>query len=333
MKSALIFLLFLSGCIDRDPCAGVKGTCLGLHVTGSGQVDQLRVQLDGVAHLDAATPSAPGVAHDLPVTTAIFLPSVSGRLDVSIFGLLASVAIGEARATVMIRPSQHLLLELALGQSGDDLALSQDLTGRDLASSDLASSDLASPDLASFDQSLSTDDLTGEDLTPPGDLTGTGPRRVFVLSARSPVLGTLASLDSECSSDAHTAGLGNHYLAIISYPGMNAGDRITLGQGRNVDVPSGRQVATDSTFFTVSHLSGIDELADGTPVTGCVFTAFSATGSSDVAAGNGDCAGWTSTSGTDVAYDGDVSATDFGWCFSTVDNCNAVSCHIYCIEQ
>jgi hypothetical protein len=328
-RATVLLLMSWVGCADTDPCAGHDGTCLGLRVTGSAEVDQLRVMLEGAAQLDALTPSIAGAAHALPVTTALFLPTASGALTVLVTGLLRGDDVGEGVAQVTLAHGEHRTVTvILLAGGGPDLAVPGDLA----APTDLSSS--LPFDQSIFDEGADEGDAGAGDSAMPldlrGDLSGTGPRRVFVLPARSAALGTLTSLDSDCTSAAAIAGLGGNYRAMVAYPTDDPHSRITLGQGRDIVVPGGQKVATDATFFTTDHLRGIDQLADGTPVTGCVWTFFDPNGARIGA--TSDCQGWTSNGPGDFGGVGNVAASDISWCIDDVISCDN-ACHIYCMEQ
>jgi hypothetical protein len=144
----------------------------------------------------------------------------------------------------------------------------------------------------------------------------------------------LSALDAECSTAAQAAAIPGSlsYRAIIAYPSESASTHITLGAGRTIVLPDGTPVSTDATFWGVMHAAGIDQLADGTRVTGCVFTNFGAVGST--LAITTDCGDWTSTTAGEVGNTGDCSATNGQWAyqFPAID-CATARCHVYCIEQ
>jgi hypothetical protein len=267
---ALVACALAAGCGAADPCDGHAGACLSLRVEdhgGVGALDQLAIRLDGAAMLDGRTPGTPGGAVTLPIATAIFLPPATGAVDVSVVGLRAGAGVGQGAAAAAIRPGAHVTVTVELQAiapgGGDDLALGGDLAGG--GGGDLAAADLSGPQ----------------------------PRYVFLLPMHTSALGLQSGLDSECTSAALNGGLpGTQYKAVIAYPTSNPRDAITLGAGRSIVLPDGTPIATDATFFTMSHLAGINELANGQLATGCVFTDFNPNGDR-IAAAAGDCSGWT----------------------------------------
>ena len=166
------------------------------------------------------------------------------------------------------------------------------------------------------------------------DLAGTGPRRVFLLAAQPPVLGTLAHLDTSCNTEAQAASLGGSFLALIAYPSPSPEPHVRYAprSGRLVVLPSGTQVATDDTFFTISHLHAIDQMADGTPVaSGCAWTWFDPNGYALNTTSN--CMSWTSADSSQFGAYGDVTGSDVSWCLSNVSSCDSVVCYVYCVEN
>ena len=308
---ALAACALAGGCGGADPCDGHSGACLSLRVEdrgGVGALDQLAIRLDGAATLDGRTPGTPGGAVKLPVATAIYLPPATGAVDVSVVGLRAGAGVGAGEAMAAIRPGAHVAVVVGLQASGvggrEDLALG----GGDLAGVG-GGADLASPDLA-----------------------GPQPRYVFLVGMHTSALGLESSLDDECTNAALAAGLpASPYKVVIAYPTSNPRDAITLGAGRSILLPDGTPIATDATFFAMTHLAGINELATGQVANGCVFTDFNPNGDR-INAAAGDCGGWSGdTSG--VAYVGDSAASDLNWNFAGTPSCNGLSCYLYCIQQ
>jgi len=307
---AFVSCALVAGCGAADPCDGHSGACLSLRVEdrgGVGALDQLAIHVEGAAMLDGRTPGTPGAPVALPIATAIYLPAASGAVDVSVVGLRAGAGVGQGAVAAAIRPGAHVAVTVELQAiapgGGADFALGDDLAGGG------GSSDLATLDLA-----------------------GVQPRYVFLLGMHSTTLGLQSGLDSECTAAAAQAGLpATPYKAVIAYPTSNPRDAIALGAGRSIVLPDGTAVATDATFFAMSHLAGIDELANGQVVSGCVFTDFNPNGDR-IAAAAGDCGGWTGDV-NDVAYVGDAMASDLNWNFANTPSCNGLSCYLYCIQQ
>jgi hypothetical protein len=322
-----VVVLALVGCSGGDPCTDHDGACLALRVTGAGAVDQLHVVISGQAELDGRTPPVPGAAHALPVRIAVFLPDPGGGLVVGVGGFLRGALVGEGVATVNVPPRAHRSVEIALSAPmSADLAVPLDLAVADLAAPDLAASDLAG-DLGA------RDDLSAADALPDlrfVDQVMAPPRHVFVMATLDGALGTLQSLDDNCTSLAAGVLSGTSYRAVIAYPGVDAFSHVTLNAGRAIALPDGTAVATDSTFFTITHQHGIDQLADTTPVVAsCVWTQMGPGGARINAP---DCTGWTSTSSLMSAVVGNTGSSDVAWATSGTMTCDQ-SCYVYCIEQ
>ena len=116
MKRLGPLLLALASCGDSDPCDGVSGRCLALHVESASveRIDQLELDvLYGTLH-DTVTTSD-GVV-DLPVVTAVKLPG-SGTIDVGVVaaGKLSGMVLGTGAAQATLAAGAHaeMLIELA----------------------------------------------------------------------------------------------------------------------------------------------------------------------------------------------------------------------------
>jgi hypothetical protein len=321
----LCIMMICAGCAATDPCADYDGACVALEVRGTGSVDQLEIKVAGVASLDGKTPPTPSAVHALPVTTALFFPQVGGAVDIGVTGLLGGNVVGAGTATALLRPGEHQTVIVLLSAFNVDLEVAHDLSSGDRSVGDLSEADLAAED-------LSSEDLSQPDLTTL-DLVLRMPRYLFVLSARSPILGTLDALDGECTTTAATAGLPpTTYKALIAYPGLDPDTHVTLNEGRDIVLPSNTKVATDSTFWKGTNLlHAINELADATQITGCAWGNFAANGGR-IAVPN-DCSGWTVADSGHTGAWGDVTAVDTTWSFSGVDTCDVKTCGIYCIQQ
>jgi hypothetical protein len=299
---ALVLLLALAGCSASDPCDGHAGTCLSLRVEdrgGVGVVDQLAIRMTGVAQLDGTTPPTPRSVR-LPVATAIYLRDGGGRVDVTVRGLRAGAPVGLGQVTTMVPSHAHTAVVVGLWPlAGADLGLVVDDAAVDAAA-------------------------TAPDLQPP-------PRHIFLLPAQSSNLGPRRGLDDECTSAATSAGLPSQYRAVISYPGANPREQLALSGNRPIVLPSGSPVATDGTFFGLTHLGPINQMADGTTATGCVFTDFNYNGDR-IMATEGDCGGWTGNA-TATAYVGEAASSDMHWSFAGTASCNKLQCFVYCLEQ
>lgn len=306
MNRALVLLCLLSGCGGSELCGGYDGTCVGLRVVGAiERVDELVVRVRGAATLDGSTPRPVGLPMRLPVSTALHLAGAAGDLDVQLEGRLSGSTVGSGMVRVTVAPGEHVEREVQL---------------RELASSD--------------DLAVGLDRATVADMTV---LTVDGatlaPRRVFLLSGHTGILGTADVVDGMCTSEASQAGLTGTYRAIIGYGTASAGTRLALTGDRDIVLPSGVKIATDGTFFTPTHLAPINELASRALGSGsCVWTNFSTSGST--ATSSNDCLGWTSGSSTLNGTGGDPNASNASWA-ETVGTLYACTntCHVYCIEQ
>jgi hypothetical protein len=122
---ALLLLLSLvaAGCSGVDPCAGVAGACLAVHVTSASvrEVDRLDVAVTvGAVHGSATTAGAGPTA--LPAVTAIELgPSITAPVDIRIAvdAERGGAVVGHGAAATVIAPAQHASLEVRLGAAVD----------------------------------------------------------------------------------------------------------------------------------------------------------------------------------------------------------------------
>nr|HEX4315850.1 hypothetical protein [Kofleriaceae bacterium] len=115
LAAALAVLAGLAACSD-DPCDGVAGTCVTLHVTSPQvtRIDHLEVDLlAGTFHATATTSS--GGATSLPLDTAVEL-ALPGDLDLGIVaaGLLDGSAVGTGAARLAVADDQHVTAQLEL---------------------------------------------------------------------------------------------------------------------------------------------------------------------------------------------------------------------------
>jgi hypothetical protein len=308
----VLTILLCAGCAATDPCAGHDGTCVALEVQGSGSVDQLDIKVVGASQLSGRTPPQAGASHALPVTTALFFPSVGGAVDIDVVGLLGGSVVGAGTTTALLRPGEHQSVIVQLIAGNHDLGMPHDLASEDLASEDLTTSDLTSEDMQKL------------------------PRLIFLLTpVQDGNSGSIALLDTFCSNQA-----GGNFRALLDHlddtatpspTPLPANQHIVLGQGRPIVLPSGKQVATDSTFFTATHMNAIDERFNGTQVpSGCAWTHFDANGSTS---NDPDTCNYWSNSTTGAMGDyGDISAIDATWAHVGSQTCDQ-SCYIICIQQ
>lgn len=115
MKAAWLALL-LAACTQDDPCAGVTGTCVTLHVTSPEvkRIDVLDVDLlAGTFHETPTTQS--GGATSLPLETALEL-ALPGDLDLGIVaaGTLGGAVVGTGSTRLTVADGQHVAARLEL---------------------------------------------------------------------------------------------------------------------------------------------------------------------------------------------------------------------------
>jgi hypothetical protein len=118
--SRVLLALPLVACGDADPCDGVKGRCISLHVDSStiAKIDQLELDvLYGGRHGTATT--SDGVV-ELPLVTSIELPG-SGAVSVGVVaaGKLAGVVLGTGAAQTNVAAGAHVELSLELAKPAD----------------------------------------------------------------------------------------------------------------------------------------------------------------------------------------------------------------------
>jgi hypothetical protein len=110
----------LAACGSDDPCDGVSGRCIALHVesTTVEQIDQLELDvLYGDRHGTATT--SDGVV-DLPLTTAVELPG-EGSIHVGVVaaGKLAGLVLGTGADQIEVAASAHVEMSITLAPTGD----------------------------------------------------------------------------------------------------------------------------------------------------------------------------------------------------------------------
>ena len=131
MTRALVVVALAAASCSADPCDGIAGACLTVHVSSSTvhKVDRLDVAVTiGAVHGSAATARAG--ATTLPAVTAIELgASVVAPVDVHVAVDASSGGgiVGSGSAATVVGPSQHVSLELRLGAPVD--AGAADLAG------------------------------------------------------------------------------------------------------------------------------------------------------------------------------------------------------------
>jgi Pentapeptide repeats (8 copies) len=170
----MLLWLSLAGCTQHvDPCAGVVGPCVGVHLDSEVRpINQVRITLDGSAN--RLTPATPANL-SFPVRFAVTLPESSTRAHLDFSGLQVPREVAVASADVTLGAGGHAEVSATLRAPGPpDLAMS-DLTGVDFSGADLTEL----PDLTEGD--LAGADLTElPDLMPPPDLAVVYPITVKV---------------------------------------------------------------------------------------------------------------------------------------------------------
>jgi hypothetical protein len=115
MKAAWLALI-VTACTQDDPCAGVSGTCVTLHVTSpeANRIDVLFVDvLAGDFHATSMTTS--GRAESLPLETAVEL-ALPGDLDLGIVaaGALDGRVLGTGSARLAVTSTMHATARVEL---------------------------------------------------------------------------------------------------------------------------------------------------------------------------------------------------------------------------
>jgi hypothetical protein len=179
---------------------------------------------------------------------------------------------------------------------------------------------------------------------PPTDTTCAGgcqsgacappPRYVFVIgdgiTGYTGNIGNRSGANAECQAWAMQAGLAGTYAAILGYSTASPKDYLRLDQHRPIVLPSGKQVATDDTFWSATHLLPINEYPDKNPTSEWfVWTNFDSAGNSVVSMSSPNCADWTS----DYPDNGQIgNVTNSNWAHSGSNGCSATNL-VYCIQQ
>jgi len=158
---------------------------------------------------------------------------------------------------------------------------------------------------------------------------GVSQRRVFVTDTiQSADFGGVSGADALCASQAAAAGLEGQFKAWLSTIASPVADRLTHSSVPYVLV-DGTLIANDwADLVDGSILSPIRLDASGLPHGGDVWTGTLANG---LAYTNGDCVGYTSSSGG-IGLCGDTGATNGGWTASATPECS-LALRLYCVED
>ena len=120
MKAALV-LIVVAGCATDDPCAGVSGTCVTLHVTSPTvkTIDQLELDLSwGDNH--AVTTLQPEGTASLPLLGAVAISGTAAKLAIVGAGKLSGQVLGTGAAATAL--ADRASLELVLADPGSCVA-------------------------------------------------------------------------------------------------------------------------------------------------------------------------------------------------------------------
>jgi hypothetical protein len=125
-RALLLAGCLVLGCGAGDPCAGVAGTCLTVHVDPSSavaRVDRLDFEVTaGADHGLASTRAPGGGVTSLPVATAVELGTLAAPTLVSVVvgGELAGTLVGQGMAAMMLANGAHASLHLQLDALSTD---------------------------------------------------------------------------------------------------------------------------------------------------------------------------------------------------------------------
>jgi hypothetical protein len=133
--------------------------------------------------------------------------------------------------------------------------------------------------------------------------------RVVFVSAAMYGGGGLASLDTECATEAANARLPGTFLAGVATTTASPQSRFVAGSAPWVRV-DGTVIATSAGLFTASHPSFVNQHADGSYVASPEVVTGVASGTGDITGtSSSTCANWTGVSAGDLATVGEVSDT------------------------
>ena len=133
--SLLVVPLAALACGSVDPCAGVAGACLAVHVTSSSlrELDALDVTVTvGAVHGSAV--SARAGATPLPAATAVELGSsitAPTAIRVALAAERGGTVVATGSASTTIAPGEHAAVDIRLGAAVVDAGAPPDLAGPD----------------------------------------------------------------------------------------------------------------------------------------------------------------------------------------------------------
>ncbi|MDB4956675.1 MAG: hypothetical protein JWO36_4244 [Myxococcales bacterium] len=111
---AWLALALVVACTDADPCDGITGACVTVHVESQSiaEIDQLELDVTYGATHGTATTSGAAV---LPVVTAIVIDTTTSiTVGVVAAGKLSGTVLGTGAASMTIDPAQHGAIHLQL---------------------------------------------------------------------------------------------------------------------------------------------------------------------------------------------------------------------------
>jgi hypothetical protein len=146
LRRALLALV-LVGCAN-NLCDGIDGACIDLTVTGTGEIDTLRLRFTGAVDTTKIAPPFATVSR-LPVNLAIALTSrgpqpigakifSGGPLEINVTALRHDIAVGVGLVDLSLTTTQHVSATVSLKPPGATPPM-------DLAFTDFPSFDLARP--------------------------------------------------------------------------------------------------------------------------------------------------------------------------------------------
>jgi hypothetical protein len=131
VRRALVLCILAAACSRVDPCAGISGACLAVHVTSStvSALDELDFAVVvGAVHGDATL-----AATSLPAVTAVELGSsitAPVEVHVAVDGQRAGAILASGAASTTMSPGEHASVDVRLGSPIADGG-APDLAGAD----------------------------------------------------------------------------------------------------------------------------------------------------------------------------------------------------------
>lgn len=147
-------------------------------------------------------------------------------------------------------------------------------------------------------------------------------------------IGGIASADATCQAEANAASLTGTFRAWLSDTATSPATRLSRFRGPYV-LASGQLVANDWNDLTNGSIArGISVTAAGADL-GSSLRVWTGTQANGQALGgtNSYCSNWTTTSPSGNTQTGLSHRTDSGWTTASVQTCNSLGYHIYCIQD